>query len=227
MSVTQRTVLGALLVLLTTGCNPDVQNGVGPIVPVPDVGGLVLRAGDGADDLEVDLRTAATSTVVSTTSTDGGGSYWFVEVSAGEWEVKVSSDESEDFSAVSREFSMATDDVQIMVQPMDIARHGADLLLPADGDTLSTPNPFVWLEFSWRLPETGIDWARVQVYDRDGTGVWFSDKEAVELETWNGLGNQGDYDGQRVTAGSYRWRVKFGFPDGMEARLDSRELTLE
>ena len=106
MRATRWTALGGVLVVVAAGCNPDVQDGAGPVVPIPNVGGMVVRGVDGADDLEVDLRTADTATVVASTETDGGGSYWFVEVAAGEWEIKVSSDESEDFSAVSREFSM-------------------------------------------------------------------------------------------------------------------------
>jgi len=225
----RRSTYTALLMalLVAPGCSPDLQDGLGPRVPVPNVLGMVVRAGEEAEDLEVELRTAETAVVTASTSTDDDGEFEFFEVQPGDWEIKVSGDDQGDFHAVSREFTLEETTDPVDLPATDIAAYGAQLSEPAAGATMPRPNPFQWLTFRWVLPESGVEWARVQVYDDQGESVWFSEEENSAEMAWNGLGNRGDSEGQAVPAGSYIWRVKMGLADGVEARLQSRELILE
>jgi hypothetical protein len=95
------------------------------------------------------------------------------------------------------------------------------------GASLEVPSLFSPLPFHWQLPERQVEWARVQLYDAGGGAVWNSSKDPVAEALWNGIGSEGPYAGQAVAAGEYYWRVKMQFPDGLEARLDPRPLTLQ
>lgn len=224
--------LGALaiavaLALALSGCSPDIHEGVGPRVPVPDVTGEVMRGGSAADNLDVDLRTVEGAVVVQSTATDARGAYAFYEIEPGDWEIKASGDMAGDFDAVSRVVRTVAVAGIKDVPRMNIDAMGAALLEPHDSVTVATPNPFQWMTFRFVLPDAEILWARVQVYEDSGVAVWSSDRALDSEVLWNGVGNRGEHEGRIVAPGDYRWRVKFQFPDSMEARLDMRALRLE
>ena len=77
------------------------------------------------------------------------------------------------------------------------------------------------------LPDREVTWARVQVFDQDGHAVWYSLKKVAAEVTWNGVGSEGSYTGLMVPEGDYHWRVKFEFPDSLEARSNRRHIILQ
>jgi len=119
------------------------------------------------------------------------------------------------------------DGAPMTVTTIDISNHGSEMLEPTDGTRAAVPTLFQALTFRWVLPDVKVQYARVQLYNENGAAVWFSTREPVSEVSWNGIGNEGDYDGRPVSAGTYLWRVKIGFPDSSEARLRSRVLNLE
>lgn len=220
--------MGLLLAaVLLTGCEADLQDGIGPRVPVPNATGGVVREAAPAGGLEVELRRAADAVVINSTETASNGRFDFSDVGAGAWEVKISGDENGDFEAVTREFTLADPDSLVDLGVFDIAAYGAAPLAPEDGAVMARPGPFAPVLFTWSLPTRSVLWARAQVYDAAGQAVWVSDKEAVAQALWNGLGSEGEYAGRLVPAGDYTWRVKVGFADGTEARLDRRGVRFE
>jgi hypothetical protein len=141
--------------------------------------------------------------------------------------VKLSGDESGDFDSVSREFQVVDPEDTLELPPLDIHAYGASVVEPPNDAALPTPNPFQPITFRWTLPDTDIVWARVQLYTGIGQAVWSSAKEVAAQADWNGVGNEGEYTGRLVSAGTYSWRVKLELAGGLEARLDSRVLVLQ
>ncbi|MCK4303830.1 MAG: hypothetical protein KAY24_06295 [Candidatus Eisenbacteria sp.] len=213
-------------ILWVPGCDVSVHDGIGPRVPIPNVTGLVERAGSPAGDLDVVLRVAENAWVVDSTDTDKDGSFEFAEVAAGGWEIKVSGDDPGDFDSVSREFHLTESGSKVELPVLDVYAYGATALEPPDAAELPRPDVFHPIPFNWTLPGRDVSWIRVQLYDQSGAGVWYSSKAVGEESLWNGLGNRGAYEGLLVPAGVYTWRVKIAFPDTLEARTDSRELTI-
>jgi len=227
-AMTPRTITAVVLAAgLLGGCEADLHDDVGPRVPVPNVAGHVVRAGEAAEELKVELRRAADATVIDSTDTDDDGEFAFADVGPGLWEVKVSGDEEGDFEALTAEFTVAAPESLMALGALDVWAYGAMPIEPEDGARVARPTLFAPLLLQWRLPSRAADWARAQVYDVAGEAVWFSDKRVSTEVTWNGLGSEGTYAGQFVPAGDYTWRVKVGFADGSEARLDRRQVRFE
>ena len=210
-----------------SACSVDVHDGIGPRAPIPNVEGFVVREITPAADLEVDLRIAADATVVATAETDDDGKFEFSDVSAGEWEIKVSGQENGDFDSVSREFHLGDQDDLLSLPVFDIFAYGAASVEPADSALLTKPDPFNAITFRWILPRGTLHWARVQLYDEGGNSVWYSESEVVGQVLWNGLGNRGTYNGELVAEGTYTWRVKMEFLDSLQGRTDVRRLVLQ
>ena len=222
-----RSLLVGIGMLGVMGCEVDVHDGLGPREPDPNVIGVVLRAGDPAKGLEVDLRTTPDATTTAVSVTDGAGQYCFADVAPGYWEVKVSGNEAEDFHSVSQEFTLAESNAKAFLAELDVSAAGGHLLAPPEGASHPVPTIFAPLTFTWALPEREIIWARVQIYDQGGDAVWFSDKESASDALWIGRGSEGAYDGTAVPAGHYTWRVKLVMADSSEARFDRQEIILE
>ncbi len=219
------TALTLMLAVLLPGCGVDVQDGVGPRVPVPNVQGVAVRATSPAQGLHVDLRTDAGQEVATTTTTRWG-SFGFADVGPGAWEIKVAGGGPGDFESVTRGFQLGPDPAPLSLPPVDVLAYGAAAVEPADGATLTAPSLIEPLVFRWTRPDLPGVTARVQLYDAAGSPVWFSSALQADQVPWNGLGNQGDYQGQPVSPGQYTWRVKFVLPDAAEGRIASRRLSL-
>ncbi|MCK4414613.1 MAG: carboxypeptidase regulatory-like domain-containing protein [Candidatus Eisenbacteria sp.] len=223
------TAIGLLLPLSfwLVGCEADVRDRVGPRVPVPNLTGQVVRAGAGADDVEVELRRAGDAAVVDSTETDQQGRFAFFGVAAGDWEIKASREEPGDFDSVSRTFVLADEEVPLELAAIDIHAYGAAPVEPEDQAVLPRPNLFAPMAFRWQLPERELRGVRVRCYDADGGAVWTSLKDIYNEIAWNGIGDEGEYRGELVPAGAYAWRVKVELEDGLEGRLDWREFILQ
>ena len=213
------------LAALFVGCSVDVQDGVGPRVRVPNVQGVVLRTTSPAQGLEVDLRTDA-GQEVATTTTRRSGSFGFADVTPGTWEIKVSAGGPGDFESVTRGFQLGPDPAPLSLPPVDVHAYGASAIEPVDGASVTAPSFIEPLIFRWTRPDMPGVTAHVQLYDAAGSPVWFSSALQTDQVPWNGLGNQGTYQGQPVGPGQYTWRVKFILPDSSEGRTGSRRLAL-
>jgi len=218
-----RMTLVAMLWLLP-GCGVDVQDGAGPRVPIPNVLGLVRRASAPASGLQVELRTDGGQEVAST-ATDPSGGYGFDVPTSGAWEIKVSSGRPDDFDSITRGFQFQ-DPGPLSLPAVDVYAYGAAVLEPAPDTSVATPSPSQPLIFRWIRPALAGVAARVQLFDSAGAAVWYSSSLAADQVAWNGIGNQGGYQGQAVTAGQYSWRVKFVLPDTSQARSATRKLSL-
>jgi hypothetical protein len=190
-------------------------------VPFTNVGGVVKRIDRDGEFLRVVMRVPDTEEeeVVASTVTDDDGEFQFEGIEAGEWEIKVSGDEVGDFHSVTRQFLLEDVNRFYEIPTMDIWAYGAAMLTPGIV-TVEKPTPSNPLVFGFRLPDAEVEWARVQIYQGDTwIPVWFSDKTLEEEILWDGMGNQGEFADSPVPWGIYSWRVKLGFPDGLEARL--------
>ncbi len=216
-----------LACLFPLACSPDIQDNVGPRVPIPNVKGAVERDGDEADDVDVDLRDAETAVVVAAVETDDDGEYTFSDIGAGRWEVKISGEEDGDFDSVSKVFTL-TQDAELMVLPaLDIHAYGIELEVPTKGGAYPIPTLFSPITFAWTSPSRSFLSARVQLYDRSGDRIWSSEKEHTESALWNGIANEGEYAGGSVRPGTYYWRVKLELGDETEARTESLTFTFD
>ena len=219
---------GALLagVLALVGCSPDVKDGLGPRVPVPNVSGRVERDGVAASALDVSVRDPNDDSTIADVKTDANGSY-VVAVPAGIWEVKVKGRVTGDFASVTRGFVVSSVGQQVSMDSLDIFAYQAALVAPADAATLGLPNASDPVTFRWSLPRHGILSARAQLYNASGAAVWYSAKSSDSSAVWDGTGNQGTYTGVGLPAATYTWRVKFDLPDSSEARTPSGTVTFQ
>jgi hypothetical protein len=205
----------------------DVQDGVGPRVPFPDVAGAALRASSPAPHLDVEIRDPGSGRVVLATASDARGRYAFSGVPAGRWEVKISGAAGGDFASVSREFERAAGQPTHLLPALDVFAFGAAPTAPPDGARLARPSPAQPLYFRWTNPPHPGRQARVLLYDQRGDPVWSSSRFAADSALWNGVGNQGPYSGALVPAGPYAWRIKFDLPDSVQARTALRAMVLQ
>lgn len=224
----QRALLVAGL-WLAAGCSVDVKDGIGPLLPVPNVAGQALRAGAPAGGLDAELRDAETAETVGSTVTQGGR-FEFADIPPGHWEIKVSGDDPGDFDSVSRTLLLANADSLYELPDFEVWAYGCAVLEPQDGSSLPRPNLFAPLTFRWTLPSGSnreLDWVRAYLYTAAGDQVWTSDRILAAEVAWNGIGNEGDFAGLPVAAGAYYWRLKLAFTDSLEARLDPTELEFQ
>lgn len=222
--------IGTALVCLLcagSGCSVDVHDGMGPRVPVPNVSGRVVRAGQPVDAIDVELRTVIEAVVVDSVSTASDGTFGFAGVAVGDWEIKVSGEDPLDFTSVTREFHLARVDTLADLAPLDLFAYGAAPNAPSEGAVMPLPNPFQPIVFRWTAPARAFESGRVYLYTASGDAVWTSVRTDADSALWNGLGSEGEYEGRFASAGSYTWRLKFDFPDGLEGRTVYRALGLQ
>lgn len=216
-------VLALAVGAVVSGCSPDFRDGVGPVVPVPNVEGSVMRSGSAASGLDVSLRDSS-GVETAKTVTSASGSYGFGDVAPGGWEVKVSGSMPGDFDSVTRDFALASPSVTLT--SVDVSARGAAASDPANGASLPVPSAAQPLTFQWTFPSVAGATAHVQVFDSQGSPVWSSGSLKVGSSAWDGLGNQGTYQGKAAVPGSYTWRLKFSLPDSSQAKTAPWRLDL-
>jgi len=207
------------------GCSPDMKDGLGPRVPVPNVSGSAERDGAAAPALDVTVRDAEGNAVASA-KTDVNGSY-VLAAPAGTWEVRIKGRLPGDFDSFTRDLVVASPGERVAIEAMDIFAYGAGLGAPSDSTTLAPPTHGRPATFRWSLPARALSSARAQLFDSTGAAVWYSPKSADSSATWDGTENQGGAAGSPAPAGAYMWRVKFEFPDTSAARTATRRVTLQ
>ncbi len=208
---THRTIVRSLLLaclLAFTGCTADIKETVGPLIPVPNLTGSVTRDSLPIEDIKVKLVQTSTDSLFDSDRTDPTGRFGFNEVGAGDWTLKVKSSDPADFAGVEIDFVFASAETTFDTPPLELSLAGFGVSAPENGDTLSTPGFSSPLGFTWTIPEGSTETAQIRFYAETGEPIWYSDPIAGESLLWNGLGNRGEYVGQFVTAGTYRWRVR-------------------
>lgn len=211
------------LLLLAAGCAPDFHDSVGPTVPVPNLFGRVLRAGEAADDLDVSLEDGEEMEWASTDTDDGA--YHFEEVPAGTWTLRVDSDAATDFARLTYEFTLEDAEAELTLPDLEIGLGGFEIEDPDPGADEDLPGFFSPLEFRWKGLEGEL---QVRLYrDSDGAPVWFSPTTSADFVRWNGLGNQGEFRNVAVAAGDYRWRVRIDGEGTLRTYTAYQGLTLE
>jgi hypothetical protein len=219
--------VSGIVFLALAGCAPDLHETAGPIVPIPNLTGAILRTGAPAPDRKVRLIDTPTDSTVAEDRTDPDGRYAFVEVPQGSWTIKVTSQDSTDFASVTYSFSKQTDDESIILPPLELHPDGLQPESPAPVDTLTVPSLGAPLEFHWTLPRDPDATVQVRLLLENGPAVWYSIKTRDEVVRWNGIGNQGTADGHPVAPGRYVWRLREENGDtGIESTTTDRVLVL-
>ena len=211
--------------LLLTSCSPDMKDGLGPRLPVPNISGRAVRDGASASALDVAVRDPAGNTAESA-KTDANGSY-ALSAPLGTWEVKLKGKLPGDFDSITRNLVIAGSGDRVALGPMDIFAYGAGLGAPSDASTLAPPTQAMPATFRWNPPTRVFTSARAQLFDLAGAAVWYSPKSADSSATWDGTENQGSASGSPAPAGAYTWRVKFEFPDSSAARTATWRVTFQ
>lgn len=212
------------LTLALSGCAPEFHESVGPTVPVPNLFGRVLRAGDGAADLSLSLEDSAEAEQASA-RTDRRGAYRFDQVPAGVWALRIDSEEATDFARLTYEFVLEDPEVGLTLPDFEIGLGTFEIEDPDPGADEDLPGFFSPLEFRWKGLEGEL---QVRLYrDADGAPVWFSASTGADFVRWNGLGNQGEFRNVAVPAGDYRWRVRIDRGGSLRTYTAYQDLTLE
>lgn len=219
--------LAAMGMLLAAACTPDLHETAGPIVPVPNLTGQVVRGGLPVSNHKVKLEIPDADSTVAEDRTDAGGRYEFTAVPAGAWLVKVASTDPGDFASVSCEVLVRPDQEPLEAPDLDLSLGGLEMLEPEDGEARPRPNPRTPVEFTWEPPADPDREVQVRVAEANGEAVWYSEKQTDGVVPWNGLGNRGVYLNRLVPAGSYSWRLRVEIDDStLEYTTATRRLTV-
>ena len=203
-----RVVAVAVLAAVSLSCSPDLHEAAGPIIPIPNVIGTVLRADIPAFDKKVKLIDAQTDSTIGEDRTDENGQYAFAEVASGEWTIKASSQDPADYATVTYDFTKSANDDRLEVPHLALATDSLSALTPSAGDTIAVPSLAAPLTFTWHPPATaGID-VQVRVYNEGGDAVWYGSKSTTGSVRWNGIANQGSAIGRPIGGGPYEWRLR-------------------
>ena len=65
---------------------------------------------------------------------------------------------------------------------------------------------------------------KVRIADRSDSTVWEPASSTATTSTFNGIGNASVYAGQLVPPGTYTWRVKVHFGNGVQAATRTRTI---
>jgi hypothetical protein len=217
-----------LSLLLLAGCSPDLQETLGPVVPFPNVTGMIVREGIPVVDRKVKLEAPSVDSTLAEDRTDTAGLYEFTGVAPGTWVLKVSSSDAGDFQDVTCEVSLSEEGERLTAPEMDLSLRGVGFRQPADGAEVGRPTPASPVEFQWDKPTDPEREVQVRVYDAVGEAVWYGPKSTDDRVSWNGLGNRNNYTNRLVPPGSYSWKLRVEI-DGstLEHTTASRALVLK
>jgi hypothetical protein len=212
-----RAIRQALLLAATSlaACSPDLRESFGPRVPVPNVTGMVVRAGAPAADRKVKLVETVTDSTRASDRTDVAGRYFLTGVGAGDWTIEASSNDPTDFASVTYRFLFVSADTTLEVPDLDLSLRGFEWKKP-EHDREPLPGFLSPLAFEWEPSDVPGLTVQVRVYDADYRPLWFSEKLASRKVNWNGFGNQGEYVGRPVQPGTIRVRLRLEPDDGEE-----------
>ena len=180
------------------GCGVNVQDGVGPRVPIPNVMGVVRRDVTPASGLHAELRTESGQSIASTT-TNATGAYGFDVTSSGIWEIKIVAGRPGDFDSVTRPFVFQGPSL-VELPPLDVFAYGAGIVEPSAGASAPAPSPVQPLLFRWTLPARPGVTARVQLFDYGGVAVWSLFARPVPYNVTNSPGEIGFPAGAELAA---------------------------
>lgn len=214
-SLAARAWITAGLVIGMLGCSADLHELAGPIVPLPNLTGTVLRDGQPVAGIKVKLEDTTLDQEVNDDRTSAAGIFAFSGVGAGTWTVRVDGVVDGDFDKVSYDLEFASAETSLVCPDLEISLSGLVILEPESGMKRSRPGLFSPLTFQWTDPQGEARSKQVRLYrDEDGAPFWFSSRLTDEQVRWNGLGNQGANTGQAAPAGRYRWRLAVEPEDG-------------
>jgi hypothetical protein len=219
-----RAAIVVLLVCCAVACAPDLHETVGPLVPLPNVTGRVLRDGEPIVNIKVRIEDSVADSTFADTYTDDTGGFAFAQIGPGAWDLRVDSREPGDFAQVSYPFVFFSDDTVLTAPDLDVSASAFDVGQPADGASLPVPSLFDPVTFEWTWDSVESVTFQVRVYDAKGTPFWFSVKTYGTQLIWNGLGNMGDYEGRPAETGAYRWRLQLESGSGLEFDTGFRAL---
>ena len=117
----------AIGMLLVTACTPDLHETAGPIVPVPNLTGQIVRGGLPVSNHKVKLEVPDADSTVAEDRTDAGGRYEFTAVPAGTWLLKATSTDSGDFASVSCEVVIGSDQEPLEAPDLDLSLGGLSM----------------------------------------------------------------------------------------------------
>jgi hypothetical protein len=196
------------VILFALGCSPDLHEVVGPLVPVPNVTGQVLRDAIPVADIKVKLEVTDTDSTVADVRTDARGRFAFAEVGTGRWTVRADSRDPSDFAKVTYGFVFLAPDTSLEIPPLEITLDGLEALVPEDDAILPVPSFTSPVRFEWRRPEDPTAAVQVRIFGTTGEAFWYSERIFDEFAVWNGFGNRGEFIGKRAESGTYRWRLR-------------------
>ncbi len=214
---------------LLSGCSPETHESVGPLVPVPNVTGRILRDGAEAEGIQVDLILVPADSTLASVETDDDGEYVFTDVGAGSLMIEAEGEENGDFEDLAYSFVFFSTDTMLQIPDLDISSAALQSLAPQDSAVVATPNLFNPVEFAWQWADEGdpLPRFRVRFYTMSGDQIWYSEK-LRELEIpWNGIGSEGEFEGRPVGPGQYRWRLRVYGEDTREFTTDYRHIEFE
>jgi len=199
-------LFGALV--LAAGCSPDLHETVGPLVPLPNVYGAIVRDGVPVHDIKVKLEDVKADTTYGDDRTDLDGRFTFSEVGPGTWGVRVDSEEAGDFPRVTFEFAFATPDTVLEVPDLDVSARALALEAPQAGGSLPVPDLFHPVSFQWSWDSEADAQFQIRLYLEAGSAFWFSQKVRQTRILWNGLANMPGFEGKAAEPGAYIWRLR-------------------
>lgn len=211
--------------LFGIGCSVDLHEVTGPLVPVPNVQGQVLRDSIPAPGLRVRLQDGAGNTL-SSERTNESGLFGFAEVGEGNWSVRVESGLPTDFARVTYEFSFLSADTSLTVPSLEIDLREMRTLAPEDSSVASVPGFFSPLTFTWEGRPGPKQVRFFETSAAGGEAIWYSVSDDVSSMRWNGLGTENSYVAVPISGGEYRWRLRWIEPGGPEYLTHYRHITL-
>lgn len=197
-----------VLALVAGGCAPDLKEAVGPVIPLPNVTGQVLRDGRPAAGIKVKLETAPAESLRAEDRTDTEGRFAFDGVEAGAWILKITAVDPGDYARIAWEFELPSADEVYEVPRMEISADGLEADSPDDSAEVDVPSLFRPVTFTWRNPARDTRKVQVRVYRDSGELVWVTDDLDLEAIEWNGLANRGVEAGKLARPGRYTWRLR-------------------
>lgn len=218
-------IVCSLLLTGASACAPDLHETVGPLVPIPNITGTVLRDGDPIADIKVKLERASDDSLWAEDRTDAAGRFAILLPDTGTFVIRVDGQGSADFDKTTYEFHQATPEAVFDSPALDIDTRGFAIKEPDAGRTEALPSLFEPLQIRWDRSDSIGGRAQVRFYAQNGDAIWFSLRTEDPEVAWNGLMNQGSFRNRFVQPGTYRWRMIVDTSAGVRYTTAYRDVT--